>query len=336
MGYNNAKIDVVVKSHTEADIMMASGVANDVIVFHREGMTLTDKIRFIFRLFGRYRMLISTVNINARMANLLGKLSLIQKRIGLSNDQNYTINVSLQHVHKVDNNLEIARLLQCPEVERTPQMTIPNKYKIPLNISKGSHIIIGVHLSTGILIGDKRFDYSVETFKEIPLSFFLELITAAETFFNDPIAWIFVGGKREKKLFDILSQHLSSDFRDMIGKYNILQTASILQQVDLLISGDSGLSHLAAAVGIPVIALFGPTDPSVTGPIGNQVAVFKGNCSKSPCYPHDIYNCNSFNKDQLIPNRKIPSCMTNFNTEQILNTISSFLSLNNREKNMEV
>jgi len=329
MGSYGKKIDVVVKSQTEADIILASGVANHIIIFHRENMSLIDKIRFILKLFGRYRMLIATVNINARMASFLGRLTLIRNRIGHSADQSYTINVSLRHVHKVDNNLEIARILKCPLVERTPQITIPENDHIPINISKHSHLVLGIHLSTGILIGNKRFDYSVETLKEIPLSFFLELITAAESFFDFSVTWIFIGSKREEKLFNILSQHMpkSFDFRNMIGKYSILQTASVIKQLDVLVAGDSGLSHLAAAVGIPVIALFGPTDPSVTGPIGNQVAVFRGECTKSPCYPHDIYKCNSFYEDQLFPNRKIPSCMSNFNTEEILNTILNFLSL---------
>ena len=47
----------------------------------------------------------------------------------------------------------------------------------------------------------------------------------------------------------------------------------------LYIGNDSGPTHLAAATGIPTIALFGPTDPAVWGPVGKQVYIVEGDRS---------------------------------------------------------
>jgi ADP-heptose:LPS heptosyltransferase len=53
----------------------------------------------------------------------------------------------------------------------------------------------------------------------------------------------------------------------------LLEVAAALQQTRLLIGNDSGISHLAAAVGTPVLALFGPTSPTAWRPLGEPVRV---------------------------------------------------------------
>jgi heptosyltransferase-3 len=54
---------------------------------------------------------------------------------------------------------------------------------------------------------------------------------------------------------------------------NLHQLACWLASARLYIGNDSGITHLAAAVGVPVVAIFGPTDPAVWAPRGERVAV---------------------------------------------------------------
>jgi ADP-heptose:LPS heptosyltransferase len=56
--------------------------------------------------------------------------------------------------------------------------------------------------------------------------------------------------------------------------------ASVLAQADLFVGHDSGLSHLAAALGVPTVAIFGPTDPARWAPLGRHVTVIRG----GPCH----------------------------------------------------
>ena len=51
--------------------------------------------------------------------------------------------------------------------------------------------------------------------------------------------------------------------------------AALLGRAGVYVGNDSGISHLAAAVGIPTIALFGPTDPEVWSPVGPQVTAIR-------------------------------------------------------------
>ena len=53
----------------------------------------------------------------------------------------------------------------------------------------------------------------------------------------------------------------------------LLPTVALIAQATVFIGHDSGLTHLAAALGRPTVAIFGPTDPEIWGPRGEQVTV---------------------------------------------------------------
>ena len=70
------------------------------------------------------------------------------------------------------------------------------------------------------------------------------------------------------------------------GRTTLRGLASVLARCDLLVTGDTGPMHLAAAVGTPTVALFGPTNPERTGPYGSAHAVLWKQIACSPCYRH--------------------------------------------------
>jgi heptosyltransferase-2 len=58
---------------------------------------------------------------------------------------------------------------------------------------------------------------------------------------------------------------------------------AVLREIDALVSGDTGVAHLAAALGTPVVTLFGPTDPALSAPRGPAVVV-RHAVPCSPCF----------------------------------------------------
>lgn len=68
------------------------------------------------------------------------------------------------------------------------------------------------------------------------------------------------------------------------GQTSLSELASLYKRALMVISTDSGPMHLAAAVGTPVIALFGPTDPNRTGPYGAGHTVIRNEMECSPCF----------------------------------------------------
>jgi heptosyltransferase-1 len=71
---------------------------------------------------------------------------------------------------------------------------------------------------------------------------------------------------------------------DLTGKTDLRQLTALLELADLLVAVDAGVMHLGAAVRTPVVALFGPTDPSVTGPQGEGHEVIRVEMECSPCF----------------------------------------------------
>jgi ADP-heptose:LPS heptosyltransferase len=53
----------------------------------------------------------------------------------------------------------------------------------------------------------------------------------------------------------------------------ILEVLSVLERASLYVGNDSGITHLASALGVPVVALFGPTDPARWAPVGSRVEI---------------------------------------------------------------
>jgi ADP-heptose:LPS heptosyltransferase len=75
---------------------------------------------------------------------------------------------------------------------------------------------------------------------------------------------------------------------DLVGKTTLAELIKELQTCDLLLTNDTGTMHLAAHLGIPVVALFGSTEPSLTGPLplagAVQHRILRHHVECSPCF----------------------------------------------------
>jgi heptosyltransferase-2 len=71
---------------------------------------------------------------------------------------------------------------------------------------------------------------------------------------------------------------------DLTGKSAINDLPALLSQCHLFIGNDSGAMHVAAAVGLPVVAVFGPTDPFGTAPVTPHCSIVQEKPYCSPCF----------------------------------------------------
>ena len=71
---------------------------------------------------------------------------------------------------------------------------------------------------------------------------------------------------------------------DLTGKTAINDLPALLSQCHLFIGNDSGAMHVAAAVGLPVVAVFGPTDPFGTAPVTPRCSIVQEKPYCSPCF----------------------------------------------------
>ena len=94
---------------------------------------------------------------------------------------------------------------------------------------------------------------------------------------------VLTGGGSDRVMVDPSGAHSGGERRRSVGSRSTLPAlAAVLQQLDVLVTGDTGPMHLAAAVGTPVVAVFGPSDPARYAP---GIRYIESSGSILPCSP---------------------------------------------------
>jgi heptosyltransferase II len=92
-----------------------------------------------------------------------------------------------------------------------------------------------------------------------------------------------VGGPLERPLGEAIAAALNVPARVLCGETTLGELVGVLSRLRLLLTNDSGPMHLAAALGVPVVAVFGPTDWRETGPVGDRHRLVREPVPCSPC-----------------------------------------------------
>ncbi|MGH9827744.1 MAG: glycosyltransferase family 9 protein, partial [Blastocatellia bacterium] len=95
---------------------------------------------------------------------------------------------------------------------------------------------------------------------------------------------IMFGSAHEASISADLTRGLESNVTLAVGKTSVKQVAAMIKRCDAMLCNDSGLMHVAVAVGTPVIAIYGPTDIRRTRPLGREHVVIRHEMECSPCF----------------------------------------------------
>ncbi|MDA0322978.1 MAG: glycosyltransferase family 9 protein [Verrucomicrobia bacterium] len=110
--------------------------------------------------------------------------------------------------------------------------------------------------------------FSRHAYKNWPQDDFRRVASRLQDQYNATI--IFVGSRDDAPACEAMRGALGSSTINMAGRTSLVELASLLGDLDVLISNDSGPMHIASAVGTPVVGLFTGTDPCCYGPYGDR------------------------------------------------------------------
>jgi len=147
-----------------------------------------------------------------------------------------------------------------------------------------------------------------------PLDKFLDLAALLHSLYSPAIRLIF-GPAEDRTMVERAHAYLAGTGVELsiYSDISVSEAASLIKGSSLFIGNDSGMTHLASALGTPVIALFGPTDHRVWGPLGENVYILRSLYPCSPCREDEYRTCPG------------ALCMENLGTEKVLEVARTLL-----------
>ena len=128
--------------------------------------------------------------------------------------------------------------------------------------------------------------------KRWPVPYFAEL---AQTLRAQGYAVWLVGSPKDKELGDKIVMLSNDSCRNLCGATDLADAIALLSCAALVVSNDSGLMHLAAALDRPMLALYGSSTPRFTPPLSSHAQVLKLDLPCSPCFKRECplghFNC---------------------------------------------
>lgn len=205
--------------------------------------------------------------------------------------------------HRINAYLSILNLMGIGNHEIKYSFRIPTKDKDQiLNLLKEygyspRETVIAIHPGTAWEIKQ----WGIEKFAEVS-----SILTAR---YNSKV--IIICGPKENHLERDSIIELFSPKASFTVCAQIKELAALLERCDLLIGNDSGPVHLAAALGIPTVSIFGPSNHLVSGPFGNKHKVVRKDLPCSPCY-------GTFSVKFKCKNKDYQECLKLLSVEDVL------------------
>lgn len=95
--------------------------------------------------------------------------------------------------------------------------------------------------------------------------------------------WIF-GSNKDSEVAQMIQNGTQHQCVDLTGRTSLSEAIDLMSLAQKVITNDSGLMHIAAALGRPLVAIYGSTDPGFTPPLSDKVKIVKEQIACSPCF----------------------------------------------------
>src|SRR6202008_731065 len=100
---------------------------------------------------------------------------------------------------------------------------------------------------------------------------------------------VIVGTADDLHNFDGTPMRFPGHARSLVGRLSLREAAGVIAAAGAVVANDSGLGHVAGAVGTPTILLFGPTPDATLGRLPPNVKVLRGGLACEPCWFGDRF-----------------------------------------------
>jgi ADP-heptose:LPS heptosyltransferase len=210
-------------------------------------------------------------------------------------------------VHVADN---AARLLEGPPAASPIRLMVPASARSTAArlLDGASAPLIGIHASGGRESKQWHLERFADVGRQLAAEFGATIVLTGSAEDAPKVAAVARG------LADAATPTINAQ-----GALELVDLAALLERLDLFITGDTGPMHLAAAVGTPVVALFGPSDPRRYGPLIDRQRIVRIDLPCAPC-----------GQVRLPPERcrgHVPDCMDGITSAAVISAARELLAV---------
>ncbi|MFC1533818.1 lipopolysaccharide heptosyltransferase II [Thermodesulfobacteriota bacterium] len=260
-------------------------VADKIIPLRKGRGYFTDLLEVI-RVAGMLRRMRFDMAIlfqNAFEAAFLAYLGRVRFRVGYNTDGRGFLlthkiirDDSILRLHQAEYYLSILRAMEWEAENRNPSLTVGEEDMESIHsllISGGigrDDILVG--LSPGAIYGPA---------KRWPPERFAVIGDWAEEKWGAKV--VIMGSGGEQEICELLAEAMKYTPLNLCGETSLGQAAALIKRCQFFVTNDSGLMHVAAALSVPMVAIFGSTDHVATGPLSSTAKIVRNNVDCAPC-----------------------------------------------------
>lgn len=267
----------------------------------------------------KYDLSITFYPSNRKEYNIFSLLTFAKLRIGFQyehnniSELNWLKNKTIMEdpsLHCVEENIKLLKLLGI-ETDKIPPMKI---YLEKEELENGKNFVlsnaknqkrVGVHTGSSVFKNHKHKRWGKEKF--------LELINRLED-----VSFFLFGTREEMDENQFIMENTKNKNVVIVTGKSIREVASIIANLELFLTNDSGLMHLASALNIPTVAIFGPTNPVWVRPWNRPNKIIRLDLQCSPCFYYSPKPIKCKNKEKY-------KCLKDISVEMVLNAIKEFI-----------
>ena len=262
-------------------LLKQNGIADRTITIERKGPTLFGKLALVQEL-KKEKFDLAILLQNAFEAAFIAFLSGIPYRYGFDRDGRRFLlshpipSPRLEKIHQLDYYLELVGAIKgvdplwsIPTLHLTEEEKENAGQVLEQNAISKSDLIIGIN--AGAAYGSAK-RWIPERFAQL-----------GDRLIKKNAKVIFFGSPRERRMIERIIESMEGKPVNLAGKTEIRELMGLISQCNLFVTNDSGPMHIASALEIPLIAIFGSTDSNTTSPVGLQNLIIRKEIECSPC-----------------------------------------------------
>ncbi len=318
-----SKITLVAGSKAAADIAEGFHVCDEIRVMTLNKMGMVHLTRWFYSIRKEnFDAAILCTRLSFRIAQFLKIISGVKLIVGDSlstRPWGYTYWRPVEgELHRVVSNLNILRLL-FPEIKDSEQLTFYHEERSRIYASRiwsdwklNGHPVLGIHPGS-----DKK-----QKHRRLPVEKFVVLIHSFLRKFPEARVLVFIG-PHENELIPFF-HHLDERVL-LLTNTSILQVSAVIEKTHAMVTTATGLGHIGAALGVPSVALAGPTHDS-SKPWASRVIRTEKDLQCMPCYDTPLYGHCPYRIE----------CLQSISETRIVDALVTIFSNNQRIFNNEI